>query len=64
MNAIKYSKMGVALDQNSALAHYNLSVAYYYIREYALALKHCDEAIRLNYPVSSDFLEALKPYSK
>ncbi|MBU0503705.1 MAG: tetratricopeptide repeat protein [Candidatus Omnitrophota bacterium] len=64
MNAIKYSKMGVALDQNSALAHYNLSVAYYYIREYALAIKHCNVAIRLNYPVSSDYLEALKPYSK
>jgi tetratricopeptide (TPR) repeat protein len=54
----------VSVNPRIALAHNNLGVAYYYNKNYKLAVLHCDEAIRLGYVVKPFFLERLKPYRK
>jgi protein O-mannosyl-transferase len=43
-----------------ALAYNNLAVAYYYLKQYDLAVKNCDKAITLGYSVESQFMSLLK----
>jgi len=47
-----------------ALAHNNLAVAYYYNKNYKLAILHCDKAIESGYNVSPRILSLLKSYRK
>ncbi len=58
-------KKVIEITQDSAeaaQAHYGLAVAYYDKKQYQLAIKHCDEAIRHGLRIPSDFLKMLKPY--
>jgi hypothetical protein len=50
----------VALDPRSGLAHLNLASAYFYSKNYGLAIEHCDQAIALGFPVPPGLLNALK----
>ena len=45
-------------------AYNNLAVAYYYARQYDLAVVYCDKARAVGYPVKPGFLDSLKPYRK
>lgn len=58
--------LGRALEINPSFAdaHYNLAVVYSYEKRYDLAIRHCDESVRLGYKAEADFLEFLKPYRK
>lgn len=51
-------------DPNNPMIHNNLAVAYFKKGAYKLAIRHCDEAIRLGGKVNPKFLEALKPYRR
>jgi tetratricopeptide (TPR) repeat protein len=62
--AIKYYKKAIEIDPDNSNAHNNLAVIYYYEKQYGLAIKHCDIAIKLGHKVSPEFLELLKPYRK
>ena len=54
----------LATDPKLAVAHNNIAVAYYYQKQYALAIRHCDKAIELGYQVPPKLLELLKPFRK
>ena len=60
--AIDEIKKGLSLDPNNADYHYNLSNIYYGIDKYALAIKHCDQAMDLGRLVEPKYLEKLRPY--
>ena len=60
--AISEFRRALAICPNYAMAHNGLAVAYYGIKEYALAIKHCDRAIKLGHQVHPTFLQALQPY--
>lgn len=61
--AIVCGEKAVAINPRLALAHSNLSVAYYYAKQYDLAVKHCNEAIKLGNQVDPRF-RLLQPYRK
>ncbi|MCU0652323.1 MAG: tetratricopeptide repeat protein [Candidatus Omnitrophica bacterium] len=61
-DAIEAYEGALAINPNYFLAHNNLAVAYYEEKKYDLAIKHCDRALALGYPVHPEFLERLKPY--
>ena len=45
--------------------HYNLGIAYYYKRNYKLAITHCNKAIEFGGTVNPrllELIELLKPY--
>jgi tetratricopeptide (TPR) repeat protein len=63
-NSIALLEKVISVNPRLALAHNNLAVAYYYNKNYKLAILHCDEATRLGYVVKPFFLEHLKPYRK
>lgn len=60
--ALDSCKRALAIDPDSALAHANISAAYYYLKEYGLAVRHCDEAVRLGHKPDERFLKLLEPY--
>lgn len=60
--AVAAYKKAIEINPNSAVAHNNLAVAYYYAKEYDLAIRHCDRAFILGYPVSPGFLALLEPH--
>lgn len=62
--AIVVFKKGLEIDPNLASAHNNLAAAYYYTKQYDLAIKHCNKAIELGYKVSPELLRLLEPYRK
>jgi protein O-mannosyl-transferase len=62
--AVSWFLKALKLDPALAVAHNNLALAYYYQKQYPLALKHSDEAIRLGYPVSADLKNLLSAYKK
>lgn len=45
--AVSEYKKSLALNPRFAKAHYTLGLAYYYRRDYKLAVIHCDRAIAL-----------------
>ncbi len=51
-------------DPENAVVHNNIALAYYYQKQYALAIQHCDKAIELGYQVKPSLLELLKPFRK
>ncbi len=63
-DAIIWLKKALATDPKLAVAHNNIAVAYYYQKQYNLALRHCDKAIELGYQVPPKLLELLKPFRK
>ena len=60
--AIVEIKKAVSLDPNNADAHYNLSYVYYDLGKYALAIKHCDQAMDLGRLVEPEYLEKLRQH--
>jgi pentatricopeptide repeat protein len=62
--AIAPLKRAIETNPDLAVAYNNLATAYYYEGEYALAIKYCDRAKRLGYPVATQFLDLLKPHRK
>jgi len=60
--AIFFLRKAVELNPNLGVAHNNLAAAYYYNKDYALAIRHCDKAIKLGYKVSPELSGFLKPY--
>jgi tetratricopeptide (TPR) repeat protein len=47
-----------------ALAYNNLAVAYYYLKQYDLAVDNCDKALTLGYQVQPEFIKLLKAHRK
>jgi Flp pilus assembly protein TadD len=62
--AIHWLKQALELDPHLAVAHHNLALAYYYVREYDLAIQHSDLASALGYRISPKLQKLLKPYRK
>lgn len=50
------------LDPGLGIIHNNLAIVYYYKKKYHLAIKHCDQAIKLGYKVEPEFLARLAVY--
>ncbi len=46
------------------LGYNNLAVAYYYLKQYPLAVKNYDRAVALKYPVAPGFTDLLKTHRK
>lgn len=42
-----------------ALAYNNLAVAYYYLKEYDLAVHSCEQALAYGYPVDQEFIKSI-----
>ncbi len=61
-SAIYWFKKTLELDPDLAVAHHNLALAYYYAKDYSLAVKHSDQASRLGYAVSPKLTQWLEPY--
>jgi len=61
-DAIAAYAAALEINPDYFLAHNNLAVAYYEEKKYSLAIKHCDRALALGYPVHPGFVERLKPY--
>jgi tetratricopeptide (TPR) repeat protein len=47
-----------------ALAYNNLAVAYYYLKQYGLAVKNCQKAKDLGYAVEPEFVNLLNRHKK
>jgi tetratricopeptide (TPR) repeat protein len=58
--AIFWLSRALALDPALAVAHNNLALAYYYAGQYALAVKHYDQAVKLGYQPSPKLTQLLK----
>jgi Flp pilus assembly protein TadD len=62
--AIDKAKRALALKPSLAVAHNNLAYFYYMKQDYALAILHCDAAIKGGYPVPEQLITWIKPYRK
>jgi tetratricopeptide (TPR) repeat protein len=62
--AIEAYKKAIDINPNMAASHFNLSVSYFDMKQYDLAVTHCDIADKLGYRVPKDFLNLLKPFRK
>jgi len=60
--AITALKKAIEINPKNAEAHNNLAVAYYYKKQYELAVKHCNNATKLGYKVNPDLLKLLEPF--
>ena len=58
--AIDEFKEVLVINPNYAKAHYSLGMAYYYKKNYTLALVHCNKAIELGYSVKPGLLKLLE----
>lgn len=60
--AVKANLEAVKIQPEFPIAHNNLAVAYLELKDYAKAIKHCDEASRLGFEVNAQLLEELAPH--
>lgn len=60
--AIAQFKRALTIDPRNGETHFSLAVTYYKKKQYGLAIRHCDEAVRLGFKVHPGFLQELKPY--
>jgi len=60
--AIRWLNQALKFDPKLAVAHNNLALAYYYTKQYPLALEHSDQAIKLGYPESLKLLKLLESH--
>ena len=60
---IAYQKV-LEINPKIAIAHNNLAVAYYQEKEYGMAMKHLDLAVKFGYTVNPEFSRSLEPYRK
>lgn len=62
--AIQILTEAMLVDDKHAPACYNLAAAYFYEKDYALAIKYCDQALSLGYSIPEGFLKELEPHRK
>ena len=62
--AIINCKKAIAINPNFAESHYNLSVAYYYEKQYKSAIIHYDKFLELGGKPNPKLAQALTPYRK
>jgi tetratricopeptide (TPR) repeat protein len=62
--AVEVGEAAIAINPSSAVAHYNLSVAYYLEGKADLALKHLDTASKLGMRPTQEFPEVLLKQKK
>ena len=60
---VEFNK-ALALNPDDAMAHNSLAQALHEKKDYELAMRHRDEAVKLEYPVGSDSIEPLKSHAK
>lgn len=60
--AIEANKEAVKIDPNFPIAHNNLAVAYFELKDYKKALEHCDKAAESGYDVPKELLDELEPH--
>ncbi len=60
--AVRFFLKALEINPELAETHNNLSIIYYAKKQYSLAIKHCDQAIKLGYKIHSGFLKALAPH--
>lgn len=60
--AISEYEKALAAGPQYGPAHDGMAQAYFQLGEYALAVEHCDLAIKWGHPVEADFLDRLQPY--
>lgn len=60
---IAYQK-ALEINPKIAIAHNNLAVAYYQEKEYGMAMKHLDLAVKFGYKVNPEFSRSFEPYRK
>ena len=58
--ALEAARKGLALDEESPLAHNNLAVALYFSEQFSEAKKHMDKARELGYSVDPNFVASLE----
>jgi tetratricopeptide (TPR) repeat protein len=54
----------IAIDPALAQAHYGLARLYLSKKQHVLAIKHCDEALKLGFEVPTGLLDDLKPHRR
>lgn len=57
-------KRELELSPSVAAIHNSLALVYYYEKQYDLAIRHCDRAIKLGHQVNPEFLSWLRRYRK
>jgi tetratricopeptide (TPR) repeat protein len=62
--SIKAGEKAVALNPDSAIAHYNLAMAYYFTRQFDLALQHLETAKHLGFADRDGVLEKVRQEMK
>lgn len=62
--AIQVLTEAMLIDDTYAPTFYNLAAAYFYEKNYALAIKCCDRALNLGFPIPEGFIKELEPYRK
>ena len=60
--AIDRARRALVLKPSLAVAHNNLAYFYYMKKDYALAIAHCDKAVKGGYPVPEQLIGWLEPY--
>lgn len=62
--AVSLLNRALSIKPDFTAAHFNLAMFYYRQGKYDLALKHCDEVMRLGDKIDPEFLKLLGPYRK
>ena len=63
-DCIETNLKALKLDENFAVAHNNLVIAYIENQEYDKAIIHCDKALSLGYEVAKELIDELEPHRK
>ncbi len=62
--AILSYRKALEINPDYARAYFGLAEAYFYDKQYDLAIKYCDEAVKFRYNVPKEFLDMLNSYRK
>nr|MBU1327756.1 tetratricopeptide repeat protein [Candidatus Omnitrophota bacterium] len=62
--AISSYRKALEINPDYARAYFGLAEAYFYDKQYNLAIKYCDEAVKFKYNVPKEFLDMLNSYRK